>query len=110
MLKSTTSVYFTSILEINSLYLPSKIFTNLLNIFNLFDLKSETDELLINKFNLNFDKATTNLKEAIKNINELGLNSDEINITLQRLDGIKNNYNKYIELYNAVIKNLNLKI
>ena len=29
---------------------------------------------------------------------------------MQRLDEIKNNYNKYIELYNAVIKNLNLKI
>ena len=104
------------ILELGEKIVPidenyKNVTSNILSIKKFDDYNyKKIDELLINKFNLNFDKATTNLKDAIKNINELGLNSDEINITLQRLDEIKNNYNKYIELYNAVIKNLNLKI
>ena len=104
------------ILELGEKIVPidenyKNVTSNILSIKKFDDYNyKKIDELLINKFNLNFDKATTNLKEAIKNINELGLNSDEINIALQKLDEIKNNYNKYIELYNAVIKNLNLKI
>ena len=43
-------------------------------------------------------------------INKIGLDSNNISIELDKIDELKNNYNKYIEFYNNIINNLNIEI
>lgn len=104
------------IIEIGEKMLPidenyKNITSNILSIkkFDNYNYK-KYDELKNTELNINFDKVTSEIKETIKNIEKLGLDSNDMILELKKINEIKNNYNKYIELYNKIIGKLNSQI
>lgn len=57
-----------------------------------------------------FDNAIKSLKSAKISIEALHINGDEIQIEIDKIDGLKNNYGKLLELYNSLILSSNSKI
>lgn len=57
-----------------------------------------------------FDNAIKSLKSAKNSIEALHINGDDIQIEIDKIDSLKNNYEKLLELYNSLILSSNSKI
>lgn len=65
------------------------------------------DQISIADFKSNYNNSIKSLKQAISNLENVGINSDTLKEELERLIKIRDEYIKIVDLYNVIIANSN---
>ena len=97
------------IIPINENY--KNLTSNILAIKKLNDYNYNTyDQISIASFKSNYNNSINNLKQAIFELKNVGINSEMLERELDRLLKIKDEYIKIVDLYNSIITNSNTSI